>query len=92
MCSMRIESRRPDLWYTFTLHGTRTGNGTRINRSNIVYYAEMFTVVRDRDRDQDPLFPFMPAQFPVPVPAKYSVNKSIKSAIIFYTLWLHISK
>ena len=52
----------------------------------------MFTVVQDSDRDQDPLFPIMPAQFPVPVPAKYSVNKSIKSAIIFYTLWLHISK
>ena len=40
-------------------------------------YSTMFTLVRDKDRDQDPLFPpILPAPFPlpVPVPFPYSVN------------------
>ena len=32
----------------------------------------MFTLVPDRERNQDPLFPVVPVQFPVPVPAPFS--------------------
>ena len=41
----------------------------------LIYCAEMFTVVRDRD--QDPLFPIVPVPFPVPffVPVPCSVNE-----------------
>ena len=37
----------------------------------LIYYAEMFALVRNRDRYQDPLFPIVP----VPFPGSYSVNK-----------------
>ena len=35
----------------------------------------MFTLVQDRDRNQDPLFPIVPVSFPVTVP----VNVPIKN-------------
>ena len=45
----------------------------------IVDYAEMFALVGDRDRNQDPLSPVAPVSFPVPVPvqAQCSVNKAL---------------
>ena len=39
-------------------------NGKRINFV-LVYHEEMFTLVRDRDKDQDWLFPIVLVPFPV---------------------------
>ena len=51
----------------YTLHGTGTGTGTGIQWV-ILNYAEVFTLLRDRDRDLKPLCPIVPIPFPVPVP------------------------
>ena len=51
----------------YTLHGTGTGTGTRIQWV-ILNYAEVFTLLWDRDRDLKPLCPIVPIPFPVPVP------------------------
>ena len=48
---------------TFTLHGNGTVNG---DQWVLIYYTEMVTLVQDRERDQNPLFPGVLAQFPVP--------------------------
>ena len=37
--------------------------------------VELFTLVQNRDRDQDALFPIVTVQFPAPVPVPYNVNK-----------------
>ena len=44
-----------------------------------ICHAKMFTLVQDRNRDQDPLFPIVPLLFPVPVPVPVlsSVIKSL---------------
>ena len=55
------------LCYGFTMRmngaGTGTGAGCKIK-----YKIEMFTLVGNRDRNQNPLFPIVPVVFPVPVP------------------------
>ena len=46
----------------------------------------MFTLVRDKDSDQDPLFPsILPSPFPlpVPVPLPYSVNIPQYIGVVF---------
>ena len=45
---------------------------------------EMFTLVRHRDRDQDPLFPTVPVPFPLAVPPPFScgVNEPQRSLIL----------
>ena len=43
----------------------------------LIYDAEMFTVVQDRDIHQDLLFPSVPVMFLVPAPVSRSVNKPL---------------
>ena len=47
------------------------------NKWVLIYYAEMFSLAQDRERDQDPLFPFVPVPLPRPpvFPVPFSVNK-----------------
>ena len=42
----------------------------------LICCTEMFTLVRDRERNQDPSFSVVLVQFPVPVLVPRSVNKS----------------
>ena len=54
----------------FTLHGTGNWTGTRDGtgiKFVLIYCTEMFTLVHDRKRNTNPLFPIVPVQFPVPV-------------------------
>ena len=39
------------------------------------YHVEMFTLVPDRDKNEDPLFHIVPALIPVSIPVPFSVNK-----------------
>ena len=61
-----------------TLHGNgvRIGTATGNNGYN-GYVTEMVTLVRDRERNQDPFIPIALVQFPVPVLVLFprSVNK-----------------
>ena len=45
-------------------NGTGTGAGTKWK---VYYHVEMFTLVRNMDRDQGPLFSIVPVPFPEPV-------------------------
>ena len=67
--------------------GLGTGLGKGLNQWVLIYYVEMFTPVRDRERGQDPLFPIMPIPFPVPPSARSrSVWISHNIGIISVTL------
>ena len=64
-----------ELWLS---HTARTGTGTG-TKWKVPYAVEMFTLVGDRNRDQDPLFPIVPVPFSVPptVLFPYNVNKPL---------------
>ena len=55
----------------------------------LIYCTEMFTLVRDRERNQDPFFPIVLVQFPVHVlvPFTYSVNKPLGNAFELDTVF-----
>ena len=48
-----------------TVHaGIRSTSGRYASHWNAFLYAEMFTLVQERDRDHEPLFLFVPVRFP----------------------------
>ena len=51
-----------------TLHGNGNGIGTKWE---VQYAVEMFTLVEDRDGDQDLLFPIVPVRFPTLAPVPF---------------------
>ena len=57
-----------------TLRGDRTWTDVE-TKWKVQYYVEMFTLVWDRDRDQDPLFSIIPVSFLFP----YNVDKPSKA-------------
>ena len=64
---------------TRTIHFKITGPGTGQDQERdlwvLINYAEMFTLVKDGDREWNPLFPIVPVPFLVPVPVPCSVNE-----------------
>ena len=58
----------------YTLHGNGNRTGTKTKRK-IYYNVEIFTLVLDRNRNQDPLFPIVPVLFPLPSLVPCSVHK-----------------
>ena len=55
------------------IHTTRDQEHDRYKKEDreqwvLMYCTEMFTLVRDREKNQDPLFPTVLVQFPVPDP------------------------
>ena len=59
-----------------TVLGQGQVRGTRPGLCALIYCTELFTLVRDRDRNQDQLFSIVPVQFPVvgPIPFPSSLN------------------
>ena len=51
-----------------TLHGNGIGTGTKWE---VQHAVEMFTLVEDRDGDQDLLFPIVPVPFPTSAPVPF---------------------
>ena len=81
----------PDSWYRlattimlYDLWHIHTARDRDQNQWVVIYFSKMFTLVRNNDRNQNPLFPIVPVSFPlpvvvpiaVPVPVPRSVNKS----------------
>ena len=63
--------------YMGTGPGQVQGTGRKVF---LIYCAEMFTQVRDREKNQNQLFALELVQFPVPVPVLFpcTVNKPLK--------------
>ena len=91
---MKIMTTRDgiDVFYTFTnklsyglvtVHGNGTGTGTGI-KLKVHYAMEMFTLVWNRKRDKNLLFPIVPVLFPVlvPVPFRCSVAKPLAATLV----------
>ena len=57
------------------LNGTGTSTGTEWK---LQYHVEIFTLVLDKDRDQDPLFLIVPVAFPVLVLVPCTVGEKKK--------------
>ena len=71
-----------DLWLIYTAR-ERDRYRVREREQNqwvLIYHEEMFTLIQDRDKDQDPLFPIVLVPFPVPVllSVPCSVNKPLR--------------
>ena len=64
-----------------TLHGTETQTGTEKATRINGFQAKMFTLVQDKDRDQDPLFPIVPVPFPYPAPVPVSFPRSVNQML-----------
>ena len=66
------------------MNGTGTGQGERDwDQWVLTYCAEMFTLVRDRERNQDPLFTIVLFQFPVAVPIPLPCSVSCLTFVTF---------
>ena len=60
-------------------HCAGTGTGM-VQGPNGQHHEEMLTLVRDINKNQDPLFPIVPVPFPVPIPVPFPcrVNESLQ--------------
>ena len=70
-----FETKFASAYGLFTLHG----NGTGSNGSFLYIVQKLFTLVQDRERNLDQLFPIVLVKFlvPVPVPVPCSVNRPL---------------
>ena len=80
-CEERMHSAVKWVWCLYgsvTLHRHRTGIGTGTGTKwKVMYAVEMFTLVRDRDRDQNLLFPIVPVSFPALVTGPLQCDHTI---------------
>ena len=61
-----------NVWYIHTERDRDWDRGRERTQDRwvLIYDAEMFPMVWDRDRDQDLLFPILPVPFPVPLQSR----------------------